>query len=172
MATVHYCRAWGGENHAMGQPLTERTAKRRYEEKGRWFTAVVGDDPSRPACTLEINPREAYPITVKFFDDHGSTRLSYAFWLMEPGKLFLKQVTRWEYPADGQYHGMNESTLVETLFWEQPDGVVRRLVNDGTTVHAEDYRDVPIDANWEPYPAFGDFASISREDRDQPPGPA
>lgn len=166
MLTVRYCRAWGGESRAMTQPLTERTARRRYEEKGKWFTAVLGD-VSHPACTLEINPREAYPITVNFFDDHGSVRLSYGFYLMEPGKLFLKQVDRWEYPDDGAFHRMNEATLVESILWEKLGGVVRRRVNDGKTVHAEDYRDVPSDANWEPYPVFGDFASIAREDRDQ-----
>lgn len=112
--------------------------------------------------------QEAYPITVNFFDQHGSVRLSYGFWLVEPGKLFLKQVDRWEYPDDGKFHGMSESTVVETILWEEPDGVVRRRIHDGNTVHAEDYRDVPSDANWEPYPSFGDFASIAREDRDQP----
>lgn len=155
----------------MWKPLTERTAKRRYEQVGRWFTAVVGD-VSDPACVLEINPREPYRFGVKFFDGHGSVRLSYGFYLMEPDRLFLRQVTRWEYPDDGKFHPMNESTVVEILFWEEVDGVVRRRVDDRGTVHAEDYRDVPVDANWEPYPAFGDFASIARENRDQPPGQA
>ncbi|MGW7531143.1 hypothetical protein [Amycolatopsis sp. NPDC054798] len=67
---------------------------------------------------------------------------------------------------------MNEATLVEDVFWEKPDGVVRRELHQGNSVSAADYREVSIDANWEPYPVFGDFASIAREDRGQPPGQA
>ncbi|MFD2473655.1 hypothetical protein [Amycolatopsis silviterrae] len=171
MLTVHYCRAWGGDDRTMWQPLTERTAKRRYEDGGKWFSAVIGD-VSEPDCVLEINPQSPYRITVKFFDGHGSTLLSYGFWLMEPGQLFLKHVVRWEYPEDGVFHSMNEATLIEDVFWEKPDGVVRRELQQGNSVSVEGYRDVPIDANWEPYPAFGDFASIARRDRDDPPGQA
>ncbi|MFB9927095.1 hypothetical protein ACFORO_18655 [Amycolatopsis halotolerans] len=168
MAQVHYCKAWGGERRTMTQPFTERTVKRRYENNGRWFSAVIGE-VSDPDCVLEINPQAPYPITVKFFDGHGSTRLSYGFWRMEPDTLFLRHVVRWEYPDDGKFHAMNEAVFIEDVFWEKPDGVVRRVFRQGNSVSSEDYRDVPIDANWEPYPVFGDFASIAREDRDHPP---
>ncbi|MER6764216.1 MULTISPECIES: hypothetical protein [Amycolatopsis] len=158
MLTVHHCRAWGGEDRAMWQPFTERTAKRRYENNGRRFSAVIGE-VSDPDCVLEINPQTSYRITVKFFDGHGSTRLSYGFWLMEPDTLFLRHVVRWEYPDDGKFHAMNEAVFIEDIFWEKPDGVVRRELRQGNSVSSEDYRDVLIDANWEPYPAFDDFAS-------------
>jgi hypothetical protein len=109
---------------------------------------------------------------VNFVDDHGSMQLSYSFHLVDPDTLFLRHAVRWEYPDDGTFHRMNEATLIEDVFWAEPDGVVRRELRRGNSVSAEDYRDVPIDANWEPYPVFGDFASIARKDRDQPPGQA
>lgn len=64
---------------------------------------------------------------------------------------------------------INECEPIEEIRY-RPNGIVHRELRDKKAQEktATDYGDVQVDINREPIPEFGDWASISRFDRDQP----
>lgn len=160
---ITYCRRW---NEILGkpiQPLTEAQARQRDRAK-QWYTVVLGDI-ANPDCYLEVAWENDH-VGVWFLDDHGRQVLHYSFRRVDENRMFLRSITRWEYP-EGAPRGLDEATFIEEFTYEQ-DGTVRREVDDARAneISAEHYSDVPLDINWEPVPKFGDYRSVTRLDRE------
>ena len=72
----------------------------------------------------------------------------------------------WTYPNDQPGLDRSESSSYETVRYRD-DGYVKRVVKNKLDQFQEtvEYTDVPVDANWEPIPTFGDYGSIARHER-------
>lgn len=159
-----YCRRWNFARHQPIDPLTAEEARRRDEE-GELYTVAVGDHRP-PDAVIEVVWNNNH-VGVWFFDDRGRPWLHYSFRKIDDNRMFLHKITRRQWPEGG--HALNEANLIEELT-HQPDGSVHREVQDDVAheIVTSDYRDVPLDINWEPVPRFGHWASIARYNREQP----
>jgi hypothetical protein len=162
---VTYSRRWNFRRNRPIDPLTEDEA-RALDASGELYTAVLGD-PAAPDQVIEVTRGNGHLGTV-FFDKNQRQSVLFTFSRADDGKLFLREITRWQYPDDDA-RTISEATTIEKVGYE-PDGIVHREVRDraANQVTRTDYRDVNLDINWEPEPEFGDWASIARFERDRP----
>ena len=79
----------------------------------------------------------------------------------------MSEVTVWSYPEGAR--SKSQASIIESLEYGQ-DGYLLRRVNDKSLDHIKktEYKDVPVDVNWEPVPEFGRWESIARYDRETP----
>ncbi len=139
--------------------LTEKWEEgraRKCHEKRQLYVAVVGEGSS-PSCFVEIN--NDY-IGVGFLDTALREYLSYQFQEIEPGRLFLTMATHREFEGD------SDKVKSGITYYFKQDGNVTIESEDclGHT-HSVKETQADISGNWEPYPAFGQYQSILRENR-------
>lgn len=99
-------------------------------------------------------------VTVNFVDALGRIYLKYDFRRVEEDKLFLSLASHFEYTGD------ESKPRSSTLFAFQVSGstlIERRDLASGE-VHEKSIT-ASTEPNWEPFPAFGDYASLCRVDR-------
>jgi hypothetical protein len=158
---VTYCERWNDQLHA---PVGERSADeaRALDAAGKPYAVVIGD-PSAPDAEVQVHWKNSL-LAVSFIDEAGRTHLKYVFRKVDDQRLFLSEVTTWTYPQDARFKF--EATKVENIFF-QPDGYSRVRLNDKSSDNIEisEYRDVPVDSNWEPVPKFGEWSSVARYQR-------
>jgi len=162
--TVTYCGRWNVTLSEPIEPLTVEEARRRDRTREEWYTVVLGD-VTDPNCYLEIAWANDH-IGVWFLDDCKRKRVKYSFRKVDDGRMFLQVVTTWTYRKRAGRHLSDASKTEETTY--QPLGLATREVTNFRSggIVREDYLDVPVDNLWEPVPAFGQYRSISRLDRD------
>jgi hypothetical protein len=167
-AGVTYCSSWNWRRHRPGIPLTEAEARAR-DAAGEDYIAVVppsGVGPGgRHPVLVSVVPQNAC-IAVTFFDDPGRRAVKYYFFRSGEDRLFLRDVSLWEYPGDDPRLRLNESTKHEQIAFRE-DGYVKRVVVDKVERYKEttEHSDVSVAGNWEPVPEFGDYRSIARRER-------
>jgi len=73
--------------------------------------------------------------------------------------------------GESEERGGYARPLVIESFTYKPDGTARKEVTDTQKdeVTAEDRSAIDVNIHWEPVPAFGDYASIVRWNRDEQP---
>lgn len=139
--------------------------------------AFEGEQPAEWSLYTELSrsvrrPSQPDVAMVEFYNFWGSREATYYFYRQEDGRLFLQQVNEYDFADDTAFAEDNEwSVLTEHAF--RPDGyssvVVRRELPDGSTdVEMTEYSGGDFSTHWEPVPAWGDWASITRRDRSEP----
>jgi hypothetical protein len=80
--------------------------------------------------------------------------------------MFMATITRWEYPHEAA-RTIDEFSVIEQIRYRR-DGPVRREVRDkaANEIVRTDYGGVNLDINREPVPAFGDWESVARYNRE------
>jgi len=129
---------------------------------------VVLGDPTSPEKIIEVVWENDH-VGVVFFDRLQRQAVHYSFRRIDDKTMFLTSITNWQYPDDNAKL-INESCRIESIDY-QSDGIVEHEVRDkqADEIRRTKYRDVNTDINWEPVPTFGDWASITRFERDKPP---
>ena len=159
---VTYCEQW---NDRLRAPAGERSEEeaRRLDAAGELYSVVLGD-PSSPDAEVQVYWKNSV-LTVSFMDKSARRHVKYVFRKMDEKRLFLTDVTTWTYPEGARF--IFEATRIEHILF-QPDGYSHKRVDDKSSDNIEisEYRDVPVDANWEPVPEFGDWESVTRYQRD------
>ena len=160
---VSYCQRWNNKLSKPIDPLTAAEAMKRDQAK-EWYTVVLGD-PAAPRCYVEVAWENDH-VGVWFLDDELRQFAHHSFTKVDDERLFLDAVTLWHFP-DGAGRRLTDAAVIEKLLFER-DGVVRRRLTDVKTrdVTTEHWSDVPLDINWERVPAFGDYQSLTRLDRE------
>jgi hypothetical protein len=164
-----FCERWLDGEYEPGGLITEATARRR-DKQGRPYMAVLSR-PDEPPTVVAVN-WSLNCLDVWFLDDELRRYLVYSFTRVRPDALFLDEITLWEY--DPGVVGFDSATKI-TSFSYTEDGVVREEITDKSTETVEviSTADVNVDVHWEGVPAFGDWSSVMRWDRqasvDQPP---
>jgi hypothetical protein len=167
MAT-YYFKRWNGIQDRPLNPMSEKVAAKRFES-GPWFSVALTDDPRFgdhgvvPDALLELEP-QARVVKVYHFTPAGSVATIYIF-DRQGDRLFLSQAFHYTY-ADDQQHTLMDSTVVSSFDFDQ-DGTVTIRDDDTSrpTISSSERRGVDLSSNWEPVPAFGDWASLSRRER-------
>lgn len=159
---VSYSRRWNFIRNRPIDPLTEDEAKQR-DTAGELYSVVVGD-PAAPDRIIEVVRPDH--IGVWFFDPRQRQSLNYVFRRTDDETMFLHNVTRWGYPDDGA-RTLTGANVIEEIEYE-PDGIAHHEVRDDTAGETtrKSLRDINLGINWEPVPAFGDWQSIVRYNRD------
>lgn len=158
-----YCEGWFRARKVASKPLSEEQARQRHAKKGALYTALLGD-PVRPHTFVEIVSGDS--IQVEFLDEQLRSHSAYQFVIQPDGRLFMVMAVFRMFQGDGtrlqSAHRLNFApdgsvTSVETDYVNNPD--------EETVIE----KTMDVSLNWELYPAFGDYASIARFDRDKPP---
>lgn len=192
MAHLSYGTGWSEKYRLVLKPMTEDEARARYEAGDKVkiacgeepLTAEVpddldleGDEPAVWTLLAELRrstrePSQPDIVEVEFFNFWGTREATYYFRLQDDGRLFLTNVDEYEFTDNSRFvRGNDWAVLVQHEF--RPDGtsatVVRRSLSDGgTDVTRTEYAGGEFSSHWEPVPAWGDWASITRRDRSQP----
>lgn len=163
---ITYCEAWSDQLRSPTNVMGEPQARER-DRRGEPYCVVLGNTAS-PEAILEVAWENAY-LGVSFIDEEGRIHTKYIFRKMENGKLFLRDVTVWNYPEGAQFEF--EADHIESVEF-RPDGYASRTVDDSASDQIEktEYTDVPVETNWEPVPEFGHWESVARYDRETPAG--
>ena len=152
---VHYCKSWFRARKRATDMWDEAEARAAHVKR-QLYTALVGS-PTAPECFVEI--RDDY-MGVEFLDHLLREYVAYQFEEKEPGKLYLSMAT------ERKFDGDTDKVIWGITYYFDEDGHVAIEEEDfvaDTLTKAETYLDVS--ANWEPYPEFGEYESITRKDR-------
>jgi hypothetical protein len=164
---VRYCEGWDPQSRAIVGLLPMAIARRR-DGQGEQYAVVLGT-PHRPRALIELSWRHHYA-AVWFFDERLRRAAKQEFRRLRGDRLFLVESTEWRY-----------TTAEQAEFDATAHVRSRRLSPDGTGRQTDRYpsgsefaiREMglkePVDGLWEPVPRFGDWASLARRNRDQPP---
>jgi hypothetical protein len=164
---VDYCFKWNYADGIPGVPLTEDQARAK-DGAGEEYTAVMPPRAGMESPVLVTPAWKSGVVVVTFLDDGGHRVASaYTFKRKRDDRLFLARVTTWTYPNNVPGLRRSDSTSHETVYFRE-DGYVKRIVTNKAEQYKEtiEYTDVPVDANWERIPTFGDYRSIARYERD------
>lgn len=157
-----YCRRWNLVRNRPMDPIGAEEARQLDAERDHY--TVVLDEGGTPRVYIEVNWGEEY-LAVFFLDGVRRPQLAYSFTRVDDERLFLDEVTRWEYP-DEQARAMSGAQLIDTVRYQR-DGTAQREVRDDVAqeVRRQQFADLPLDVNWEPVPRFGDWDRVARRDR-------
>lgn len=138
------------------RPLPLDEARALYDRR-ETHTALVLNG-GQPYAMLESH---ADFVGVTFFDQHVRDYLTYGFRELAPGRLFLEQATYRE------YDGARRDSSTQTIYLFKPDGEIRIDIDhfDKGLQDTGIPRQVDVSGNWEPYPAFGEYAGLLQTDR-------
>ncbi len=152
---VQYYKGWFRAKRRPSHPIDEATA-RELHEKCQLYVAVLVDG-ERLKCFIEIN--DDY-FGVGFLDELCREYLVYGFTEKHPGRLFLSQSVYRVFVADTDKLATACRASFDvngTAKFENSDRV--RGTRSTKVVQAD------LAGNWEDYPEFGDYDSITQLER-------
>jgi hypothetical protein len=152
---IAYCQGWFRYEKRATSPLSTPTAKLAFEK--RKLCCVIVGDFEHPDCFIEFN--KDY-VGIGFFDACLREYLSYQFHEIEPGRLFLSMLTH------RNYDGNSDKVITgETYYFKFSGELVVELMNFETNVFSRRSKSTDVSRNWESYPKFGQYESITRIER-------
>lgn len=152
---ITYCKQWFRGQKRELESLSPEQAREAYDSK-ELYTAVV-HDKRRPICFVES--KSDY-IGVEFLDDRLRSYVAYQFLEKQPGRLFLSMA------VFRKFDGTRENVVHGVVYYFKEDGHTDvDLEDDIAHEYYEASTTVDVSANWEPYPEFGQYESISRLER-------
>ena len=161
-----YCDRWNGLLEEPIEPIDEAEARRRHDT-GELYTAV-SEESDKKRILVEVRLEKSY-VGVRFLDDFGRNEYVFNFRKLDD-RMFLRKVISYGYGESEERGGYARPLVIES-FTYKPDGTARKEVTDTQKdeVTAEDRSAIDVNIHWEPVPAFGDYASIVRWNRDEQP---
>lgn len=155
MNDVTYCKSWFRAKKNATQIWDQNVAKEAHESR-KPYTVLVGD-PDRPYCFIEINNDF---VGVSFLDSSLRESLTYQFQEIEKGRLFLSMATYRD------FDGATETVKNGTSYMFGQDGAIQ-VRKESFNPHNLEVSDTQgdVSGNYELYPKFGDYSSITVADR-------
>ena len=152
---VKFGKLWFRAKKRLTETWDESRARDCHENR-QLYVAVLEAD-SGPSRFVEIN--NDY-IGVGFLDALLREYLSFQFQEVEPGRLFLTMATHREFEGD------SDKVKCGTTYYFEQDGLVTIESEDFVKkTHSVKETQADVSGNWEPYPAFGQYQSVVRENR-------
>jgi hypothetical protein len=140
----------------MSEPQSESEARTAYEAR-TLHTALIGDK-DHPQCFVEVTGDS---MAVGFLDAHLREYVCFNFQERRPGMLFLSMA------VFRTFEGSSDKVREGAVYFYKESGEAQvqknNLMPTKETWEANTMLDVS--ANWEPYPQFGKYESITRLDR-------
>jgi hypothetical protein len=158
-----YCYDWNRQLQQPRDVYTEDEARARHDA-GQLYSQLTFDDNDvlRRKVRLRL---EAQSARVDHRDERGRTTLSYGFYGIEDGRIFLNEVFISAYADDGA------KAFATTSYRFSRDGTLvinEGLPGQGTPARNRRTKLKDLSILWEPVPAFGDYESIARVEREMP----
>jgi hypothetical protein len=158
VVATNYCRWWNGVDKEAVDPYSEEQARERHE-KHEEYTALIADG-ARPTSLVAFNERR---VRAMFLDKQLREIVSYSFRRSESGMLFLSTAMFQEYKWE---EFDNYAWGIQYLYKERGPAHVQKIVQTSESVEVfEADPTLGVSANWEPFPKFGDYESITRLER-------
>lgn len=155
MKRITFGRSWFRAKKRFTETLSEHKAKIAHEQR-QPYVAVMEDDEGIQ-CFIEAN--NDY-FGVGFLDSALREFLSYQFQEVEPGRLFLSMATHRE------FDGETDRVKCGTTYYFKFDGSVTVESEDFATANVTTKKmQTDVSGNWETYPSFGDYVSLTRVER-------
>lgn len=150
-----------------GKITAEDVAEKNHKNKLHYEFCVLEEESSGyPYCYVTVVPRNKH-IGVNFIDDAGRNYLSYLFHEVDDErKLFLREAWYLHFTTET---GDKEDYRLHFVFDEEGNVAIRKY--DEINQKTEDYesnRRFDVSGLYEKYPAFGQYESLVRLDRDFP----
>ena len=164
---IYFCRLWSYGYYEPRDPISREEAQAIFNREtiGEGFVVMVGD-PNQPSVLLDYivdaNGKKGYKI--RYLDDKLRTWLLYSFRQIKDERLFL------DGSGEGTYSGDRKEADEDLGEIYTEDGLIRYSRKRS----GEDFRDTWKDQlttlkyHYEPLPAFGEYDSILRLERDRP----
>lgn len=157
MTNIYYCEKWSRGYKEALEPFTKAQASAIYDKR-ELYTALIGDS-KHPDCFVECNLDY---IGVEFLDEHLRSYVIYQFTENRPGMLFLTMAVYQWFDDDSD----NPSRSVNYYYNEVGTVTVHKYIHTAAGLEKQEVkRTLDTAANWEPYPKFGEYESITRQDR-------
>src|SRR5699024_746752 len=105
-------------------------------------------------------------VITSFLDKQGRKMMEYTYRKEEDDYLFLHMRNFWSYPNENPKLKLFHANKIEEDH-QTPSGYTRRIIidKDENLKDTLEYRDVPVEDNWVPFPEFGDWEELSKYDR-------
>lgn len=155
MERTTFGKSWFRAKKRVTELWDEHKARTAHEQR-KPYVAVL-ENSGGIHCFIEAN--NDY-IGAGFLDSTLREFLSYQFQEVEPGRLFLTMATHRE------FDGETDQVKFGTTYHFKPNGSVTIETEDFVTTNlATKEMEVEVNGNWETYPNFGDYRSLTRIDR-------
>jgi hypothetical protein len=156
MDNITYGDSWFLAARRLSKSWEESQARTAHEQR-KQYAAVISDG-DRIVCVVTGHPNGFF---VSFLDSLRREWLVFHFQNVAPERLFLSMLTKREYDGETKRVKHGESYIFE------PEG---RIVIDSENFDTgqrtkEVMEGADVSANWEAYPEFGDYRSITRLER-------
>jgi hypothetical protein len=155
MQTTTYGKSWFFAKRCFTELWNEAQAAKAHARR-KPYAAAICDESGR---TIVLDVRGDY-CGVDYLDELGREFLSYQFQEVKPGYLFLTMATHRE------FDGETDRVKFGTTYYFKPEGSVTIETEHFATLDRDTKEmEVDVHGNWEAYPKFGDYLSITRIDR-------
>jgi hypothetical protein len=178
-----YGQRWNDPMRFIIDAISEKQARVRFRT-GPYFTVAKGKDllvdfeqadrvglaAEVPEYSLDMTAG-AENIRANFYTTGGSIGAIYS-WRQEKDRMFLHQVSVYQYPDDEAYYRQGQSLIFTDISFTL-DGFSKTYIDDKSKsmIDLEDRCEVPLDAHWEPIPTFGEWDAFGILHRKQAPLP-
>jgi len=154
---IRYYKKWFIMKKSAIDPLSEAQAFELHAARGS-YTALVGGE-AYPACFIECL-LDKKMIGVGFLDVKGREYLTYQFKILSETQLFLSMATYREFDGDSDRVLSGDSYI----FKEKGELYIR---HSHMSPHALEEAQSTFDpaGNYEAFPAFGDYSSLTKVER-------
>jgi hypothetical protein len=153
---IHYCSGWFFARKRATEIWDESTARAAHEARTP-YAAVLGSVTSPHVVVTVMGEC----VAVSFLDNCLREHVDYEFYEKQPGRLFMSRAVFRKYVGDSDKVREAE---VHTLREDGHVTVGREDLLKRVAESMETQTDPSI--FWEPYPTFGDYASIARLERE------
>ncbi|UAL29103.1 hypothetical protein K8W59_15060 [Nocardioides rotundus] len=151
-------------------PCDRAEAEERNRTGSKEYAAVLKDDDDRTRLALQVDtaPDGGPVVFVYQFDDQQRIWLKYLFGAArDRDGLFLESLSHMEYAGPDDKESVRSTTVRI-----KPDGraYMEELDKEADTYTKSEGTKDPamLEENYEPMPAFGDWASVTRIERSRP----
>jgi hypothetical protein len=165
--SIFFFRSWAYGYYEPREPLSREEAETifKHAQIGEGFAALV-DDPEKPTAFLDygVNANGKISYRIDYLDDQLRTWHGYSFRQIRDERLFLDRA------GDHTYFNDNREPDESLGQMYDEDGLIRF----SRKRRGEDFRDTwkdrltTLEYHYEPLPAFGEYDSILRLERDRP----
>jgi len=151
---ILYGKSWFRAKQCFTESWNEVKASKAHSMRHPY--AVLIEEMHKKICFIEFN--NDY-VGVGFLDQNGREYASYQFQELESERLFLSMATHRRFEKSAQVcHG--------TTYYFKPTGLVTIEEIDISNENKSSSQSlVDVSINWEKYPSFGDYLSITRFER-------
>lgn len=151
--------------------IDEAEARERFQTRSSGFSFVnaeAGDGTVVPEFVIVASVESLLRFRCQFLNPAGSVTRVIDYKDVD-GRLFKEQVIDYRYPDDKNRYPLRASTLTYTGVFET-NGYGAVVINDKSqpTAQTREYRDVPVEGNWMPVPAFGEWENLTKPDYEAP----